>query len=240
MKDKKRYYVYVHRYKSGEKEGEVFYVGKGTGKRVYSKASRNPHWHNINNKYGRTCEILFRNMTSKEACEKERDVILSIGKDNLCNLSDGGESGAAGIKHTEEFKRNMSELMARITRERMAEEGWTHPRLGVKVSDESRKKISDSLKAAWDKSSDEYRASRGEKISKGLSRKETVELRSRNNQGSKNPSYDHTTRKFIHKDGSIFVGTQYDLYKKYNLSQGNVSQMVNGIRTTVSGWRISL
>ena len=89
MKDEKRYYVYVHRYKTGEKEGEVFYVGKGTGTRVHSNTSRNPHWHNINNKYGRTCEILFKGMTSSEACEKERDVILSMGRDTLCNLSDG-------------------------------------------------------------------------------------------------------------------------------------------------------
>ena len=240
MNDEKRYYVYVHRYKSGEKEGEVFYVGKGTGTRVHSNTSRNPHWHNINNKYGRTCEILFKGMTSSEACEKERDVILSMGRDTLCNLSDGGESGSAGLKHTEEFKRKMSESMVRISRERMAEEGWTHPCLGRKLSDESRKRLSDSLKAAWDKSTDEYRASRGEKIRKALSTKETVELRSRMNQGSKNPAYDHAVRKFIHKDGSIFIGTQYELYKKYNLSQGNVNQMVNGIRATVSGWRISL
>lgn len=240
MKESKRFYVYVHRYKSGEKEGQVFYVGKGTGTRALSNSSRNMHWHNINNKYGRTCEIIFSGMTNDDACKKEKEIILEIGKNNLCNLSDGGDSGACGIKRTEEFKRNASELMVKLNKERMAKEGWVHPCLGRKITDESKRKLSASLKAVWDSSSDEYRASRGKKISEGLSRKESVDLRSRINKGSKNPTYDHTLRSFIHKDGETFIGTQYELYKKFNLSQGNVTQMVNGHRKTVSGWRVLL
>ena len=41
------YYVYEH---TRPDTGNVFYVGKGSFKRAYSKAKRNKHWHNIVNK----------------------------------------------------------------------------------------------------------------------------------------------------------------------------------------------
>ena len=38
---KNDYYVYLHK----TLDGEVFYVGKGTGKRAKSKAYRSKEWH---------------------------------------------------------------------------------------------------------------------------------------------------------------------------------------------------
>jgi len=40
-KMKNDYYVYLHK----TLDGEVFYVGKGTGKRAKSKAYRSKEWH---------------------------------------------------------------------------------------------------------------------------------------------------------------------------------------------------
>jgi hypothetical protein len=57
MSDKK-YYVYVHRYASGPKEGQVFYVGKGSGDRAFITKRRNPHWTRIFSKYGRTVDVV--------------------------------------------------------------------------------------------------------------------------------------------------------------------------------------
>ena len=42
------YYVYLHK----KPNGEVFYVGKGTKLRAWSKHGRNEHWNNIVKKYG--------------------------------------------------------------------------------------------------------------------------------------------------------------------------------------------
>ena len=43
------FYVYVHKKKSN---GEVFYVGKGSGKRAWSSFGRNEIWQRTANKYG--------------------------------------------------------------------------------------------------------------------------------------------------------------------------------------------
>ena len=43
------FYVYVHRTAD---TGRIFYVGKGTKNRAWTKGSRNLHWRNIVNKNG--------------------------------------------------------------------------------------------------------------------------------------------------------------------------------------------
>ena len=50
------FYVYVHRTAD---TGRIFYVGKGTKNRAWTKGSRNLHWRNIVNKHGYTVEIVF-------------------------------------------------------------------------------------------------------------------------------------------------------------------------------------
>ena len=102
---RKQFYVYVHRYASGPKEGEVFYVGKGSGKRAYTnRRFCNPHWMNIYNKYGFNAEIVAK--FAKEKCSFSFEVALikHYGRKNLCNMTDGGEgiSGSdckKGSKH---------------------------------------------------------------------------------------------------------------------------------------------
>lgn len=57
------------------------------------------------------------------------------------------------------------------------------------------------------------------------------------NGGSRNPNYDHTIYTFIHKTGITETCTQFDLRKKYNLSQGSLGNVVRGDRKTHKGWR---
>jgi len=102
-----RFYVYVHKYASGPKCGQVFYVGKGRYGRSIDRRSRNPHWKNIVNKYGHTVEILARFHIEECAFSFERALIAFYGRENLCNLSDGGE-GCSGVKRSEKTKRKLS------------------------------------------------------------------------------------------------------------------------------------
>ena len=44
MSIEKKFYVYVHRYASGPRGGQVFYVGKGDGRRAFVKSGRNIKW----------------------------------------------------------------------------------------------------------------------------------------------------------------------------------------------------
>lgn len=74
MKNEKKtlennYYVYYHK---RLKDNSIFYVGKGKGKRAYSKSMRNVHWQNIVNKdIGFIVEIIKENLTNKTALELE-------------------------------------------------------------------------------------------------------------------------------------------------------------------------
>ena len=52
------FYVYVHKKKTN---GEVFYVGKGSGKRAWSAFGRNSLWKRTADKYGWLVEIVQDN-----------------------------------------------------------------------------------------------------------------------------------------------------------------------------------
>jgi hypothetical protein len=85
---------------------EIFYVGKGTCKRIRSKANRNNYWHNIVNKSkGFDSKILAGNLTEEEALNFEVLIISKMKQAgfNLCNLTNGGD-GVSGYKRTVESR----------------------------------------------------------------------------------------------------------------------------------------
>lgn len=106
-----RFYVYAHIRKS---TGEVFYIGRGTGKRMYSKQHRSKHWQAIVNKYGIDHKILFNNLTNEGANVIEQEQIKEYGRlDNggqLINQTDGG-GGLCGYKPTKETLIKKSKAM---------------------------------------------------------------------------------------------------------------------------------
>ena len=86
-----KYYVYVHRRNDNN---EIFYVGKGVGKRAWIKNREyNEHWTRVVNKHGYSVEIVQLFDTETEAYEFERSLIAEIGLDNLVNICEGGEGG---------------------------------------------------------------------------------------------------------------------------------------------------
>jgi hypothetical protein len=80
-------YVYGH-YKADT--GELFYIGKGTGKRAWHKSNRNVYWYNVVNKYGYTVKILHEGLSEEDAYSMERKLILEVGLENLTNMTEGG------------------------------------------------------------------------------------------------------------------------------------------------------
>lgn len=102
-----KYCVYVHCRKDNNK---VFYVGKGSIKRANAKSPscRNSYWVRTARKYGFYVVILYRNLTNDQACKLEREIIADFGRENLCNLTDGGD-GAPGRVVTDEVKKIMSD-----------------------------------------------------------------------------------------------------------------------------------
>jgi hypothetical protein len=111
------FYVYLHRKVSN---GEVFYVGKGKAGRAWNKVARSRYWKAIVAKHGFYVEIVQSGMQEWWSFELEKDLIQKYGRENLCNLTDGGD-GMSGHFHSEESIAKMK---------------------GHSVSEETRKKIS--------------------------------------------------------------------------------------------------
>lgn len=100
----KTYCVYAHRKAS---TGEVFYIGKGGPQRAASKVGRSTRWHRTVAKHGLQIEIIKSDMPEPCAFTLEKALIHSIGRDRLCNLTDGGE-GTSGRVASEAQRRKCS------------------------------------------------------------------------------------------------------------------------------------
>ena len=125
---------YVYRHIRLDKN-EPFYIGIAQIQkrdRGYYRANRftrrNPLWTKIYNKTECRVEIILDNLSQREACEKEKELILLYGKiinktGTLSNITDGGE-GVWGLKMSEKSKQKI----------RLQKIGFRH-------SDETKEKI---------------------------------------------------------------------------------------------------
>jgi hypothetical protein len=121
---------------------EPFYIGIGCKKefkRAYDFKNRSNFWLKINNKTTIEVEILFENLTKKQASDKEKEFVALYGrKDNgtgiLCNMTDGGD-GILNCIRSEKTK----ELL------RNQKLGYKNPQFGKKQSLETRNKRIKSL-----------------------------------------------------------------------------------------------
>jgi len=102
-KDDKIFYVYQHLRADTR---EVFYVGKGKGKRLTSRG-RNEYWKRIVDKHGLIVEVIAEKLTEIEAFELEVSTIRSLKQAGLklANMTEGGE-GTVGRVVTEESRLN--------------------------------------------------------------------------------------------------------------------------------------
>lgn len=94
-----KFYIYAHKIPS---TSEIFYIGKGCGKRAYHAANRNLYWKNIVEKYGYKVEFLHTGLEESEAYKMEMTYI-----DKLCpkaNLSSGGRYARSGVLLSSETK----------------------------------------------------------------------------------------------------------------------------------------
>jgi len=125
------FYVYIH---TRLDTGAVFYVGKGKKRRAWNASPfhRSEHWQRIVAKAG-GFSVLFQSqfLSEKEAFDLEIKTIhaLKASGVRLCNQTNGGE-GASGWVPSEECKRKI---------------GNAHR--GKTISNDVRKKISESVRA---------------------------------------------------------------------------------------------
>jgi hypothetical protein len=102
-----RFFVYLH---TKLDTGEVFYVGKGEGRRYLSRCGRSAWWKRTVEKHGLKSEIIERFTDEADAFALERYLIASyraLGA-RLLNMTDGGD-GATGRPMSIEHRRRISE-----------------------------------------------------------------------------------------------------------------------------------
>lgn len=88
------YYVYAH---VRPDTNEVFYIGKGTGKRAQIQAGRNERWTRTVAKV-KTYSIIYleKGLTHEAACQREQFFIAAYKSKSLVNMTAGGE-GVKGL-----------------------------------------------------------------------------------------------------------------------------------------------
>ena len=98
-------YFYVYQHLRADTR-EVFYVGKGKGKRLTSRG-RNEYWKRIVQKHGLIVELIAEGLTEEEAFILEVSTIKNYRERGLklANMTEGGE-GTVGRIVTEESRVN--------------------------------------------------------------------------------------------------------------------------------------
>lgn len=159
-----KFYVYEH---VRPDTGQIFYVGKGFGKRAWFLKERNRHHMHIIGKLARIgmvveVRLIATGLKEQEAFELEikRIAELRRNKISLVNLTDGGE-GISGLKFSEKSKLMMSnahkgKTLSAEHRAKISEKSKLY-----RHSNESKQKISESNKRR--KLSEETKAKIGAK-----------------------------------------------------------------------------
>lgn len=143
-----KFYTYAH-YKADTKE--IFYIGKGSGKRAHDSSQRSRFWKSIVEKHGFSVEILSRWNLEGDALDHEMFLIRcfrDLGA-KLCNLTDGGE-GVSGYKMDRETidrrARSIRIAMQNPESQRKKSESLSRALKGKKFSDERKKRLSEAKK----------------------------------------------------------------------------------------------
>lgn len=147
--------VYIHRRNDIEDSFlNVFYVGISKNyRRPKIKYKRNSMWNRIVKKHGYKIEITHQDLCWEEACAIERYLISfygrhDLGLGNLTNMTDGGDGAVNYIRSEEQNKAHGEKMKGENNPMfgRSAQAGRNGFFTGGKHSEESKRKISESLK----------------------------------------------------------------------------------------------
>jgi len=125
------FYVYIH---CRADTGEPFYVGKGKGKRAYSKSGRNFLWKHIVETQGYKIKIISYFSDELEALKEEVKVIKELRGTgvNLVNKTSGGQ----GVSGLSKIPWNKGKPWSQDIKDK-----FSRAHKGKKLSDEHKKNI---------------------------------------------------------------------------------------------------
>lgn len=180
------FYVYLHRKKT---TGEVFYVGKGRGRRAFDSKMRNRHWHFVANKHGFTVEFAQSGLQEWAAFEIESQLIalygrLDLGLGSLVNYTDGGDGSSGfvmpdhtkkkisvatiGKKKSQETRIRMSIANSRRVVSKLTKDRISMALSGRSMDDSVKLKIRESCLLSAPRSGDHYKSRKIRCVSTGV------------------------------------------------------------------------
>lgn len=231
--ENRKYIVYVHTSPSNKKyigitsqtPEQRWKNGKGYKEnQAFTKAIMKYGWDNIKH------EIIADNLNFEDAGAMEKFLIAkyrTMEKKYGYNITYGGEDGWVGIHHTEEAKRKMS----------IAKKGKQSSRKGCKLSDETKRKLSESHKWKYhgipidpNRMKPKPKRKRVQKVLKGYFRSEEVRKRMSDAQVK--------TKKPVRciDTGEVFE-SETEAMKKYNISKTLIGRNCKGKQKTAKGLR---
>jgi hypothetical protein len=214
-------YVYTH---TRADTNEVFYVGIGNTpnhKRAYDYGKRNKHWYAIASKTTYTVCIVYDDLTWKEACIKERELISKYGRvdmatGTLCNWTNGGEGSNGAIVR--------EETRLKITK---AKTGKKKP----PITDKARQNLKNAMIGRTPANFHTLHTIHNEKRVAGLKgsfSEKTIQFRSNRWLANKNPR----TTEVLNLENGIFYDNLNEAWKAsgLNISRSFFSMMLLGTR----------
>lgn len=109
MNNERVYYVYIWYI---VETNEVFYIGKGKGKRYKNTSNRNKFFRDMYTSHNCDVKKIYENLTESEAFQKERETVKWYRENTnfrLTNQTDGGE-GSSGWVPPKEFREKQSQI----------------------------------------------------------------------------------------------------------------------------------
>ena len=166
-----KFLVYVH---IRQDTNEIFYVGKGTKKRIRQKDNRNKYWHNIVNKNnGFISQVIAGNLSDKEALAFEVLIIAKLKAlgVKLCNMTNGGEGVAGLVRSPESIKKQADAIRGRPSKN-LGRKATEQARLNMSLAHKGKKQSPEHIKKCADaRRGKVYSAEHRLKISKALTGK---------------------------------------------------------------------
>jgi len=241
--------AYVYRHIRLDKN-EVFYVGIGsdsTYHRANSLNKRSRYWKFVTDITKFEVEIIYENDSVELVKEKEKEFIKLYGRKDLnegtlVNMTDGGDGGW-GYKHSEEFKKRVSEMNKKRVGDKNPNYGrkWDddykekirQANTGKKRTEETKLKISRSKINPDRKKKERKGLCRGERHHAFGKKNEWLSEWSKNQKGSYNPR----SKKVIDESNGLIYSCVREASEKTGINYSTLRGNLNPNKTNRTTFR---